>query len=46
MRRYGIDISAWQRNFDIAKARQDYGVEFVIIKAKVQQGLTPLLVPN
>ena len=33
MRRYGIDISAWQRNFDIAKARQDYGVEFVIIKA-------------
>ena len=32
MRRYGIDISAWQRNFDIAKARQDYGVEFVIIK--------------
>lgn len=33
MRRYGIDISAWQRNFDIEKARQDYGVEFVIIKA-------------
>lgn len=33
MRRYGIDISAWQRNFDIAKARLDYGVEFVIIKA-------------
>lgn len=33
MRRYGIDISAWQRNFDITKARQDYGVEFVIIKA-------------
>lgn len=33
MRRYGIDISAWQRNFDIAKARQEYGVEFVIIKA-------------
>ena len=33
MRRYGIDISAWQRNFDIEKARLDYGVEFVIIKA-------------
>ena len=35
MRRYGIDISAWQRNFDIEKARQDYGVEFVIIKAEI-----------
>ena len=33
MRRYGIDISAWQRNFDIEKSRLDYGVEFVIIKA-------------
>lgn len=33
MRRFGIDISAWQRNFDIEKARLDYGVEFVIIKA-------------
>lgn len=33
MRRYGIDISAQQRNFDIEKARLDYGVEFVIIKA-------------
>lgn len=30
---YGIDISKWQGNFDIAKAIKNYGVEFAIIKA-------------
>ena len=32
-KRFGIDISRWQGNFDIAKAKKNHGVEFVIIKA-------------
>lgn len=32
MKRFGIDISAWQKDFDIAGAKKEYGVEFVIIK--------------
>lgn len=31
MQRFGIDISKWQRNFDIQKAK-DSGVEFAILK--------------
>lgn len=31
MRKFGIDISRWQGDFDLAKAKQE-GVEFVIIK--------------
>ena len=32
MKAFGIDISKWQGNFDIAKAVKNDGVEFVIIK--------------
>ena len=31
MRKFGIDISVWQGNFDMARAKRE-GVEFVIIK--------------
>lgn len=31
--KYGIDISRWQKDFDIKAAQKEYGVEFVIIKA-------------
>lgn len=30
---FGIDISAWQGNFDLAKAAKNEGVKFVILKA-------------
>lgn len=33
MKRFGIDISAWQKNFSIGRAMSDYGVQFCIIKA-------------
>lgn len=33
VKKFGIDISRWQGNFDIAKAKKNHGVEFVIIKA-------------
>lgn len=32
MKAFGVDISKWQGNFDIAKAVKNDGVEFVIIK--------------
>lgn len=33
MKRLGIDTSRWQGDFDFAKAMQEHGVEFAIIKA-------------
>lgn len=33
MQRFGIDISAWQKNFNFAQARTQYGIEFVILRA-------------
>lgn len=33
MQRFGIDVSHWQGDFDFAKAKENEGVEFVIIKA-------------
>lgn len=33
MKEFGIDISAWQGSFDIAKAAKNEGVKFVILKA-------------
>ena len=32
-KRFGIDISRWQGNFNIEAAKKNHGVEFVIIKA-------------
>lgn len=32
MKKFGIDISAWQGNYDLARAKRE-GVEFVILKA-------------
>lgn len=31
-KKFGIDISAWQGNFNLANAKKQYGVEFVIAK--------------
>ena len=33
MKEFGIDISAWQGSFDIAKAVKNEGVKFVVLKA-------------
>ena len=33
MKEFGIDISAWQGNFDLAKAKANEGIKFVIIRA-------------
>lgn len=33
MQSFGIDISRWQKGFDLAKAKRDEKIEFVIIKA-------------
>ena len=33
MQRFGIDISAWQKNFNFAQAKTQYGIEFVILRA-------------
>lgn len=32
MQKFGIDLSKWQGDFDIAKAKRDSGIEFTIIK--------------
>lgn len=32
MKDFGIDISAWQGNFDLAKAKKNEGITFVILK--------------
>ena len=33
VKKFGIDISRWQGNFDIARAMKQHGVQFVIVKA-------------
>ena len=38
MRKFGIDISRWQGDFNLAKAVHNEGVEFVIIKAGGSDG--------
>jgi len=32
-KRFGIDVSHWQGDFNFAKAKNNEGVEFAIIKA-------------
>ena len=42
VKKFGIDISRWQGNFDIDRAKREHGVEFVIIKGSGGDGGTGL----
>ena len=38
MKKFGIDISRWQGNFDIERAKREHDVEFVIIRGAGSDG--------